>query len=189
MDASDVVPGFPVSLMDELSSSLTADKLPRCFPWARNASEQQKYKRICITFGVIGATRRCTTFQLAASLPNEGFAAHRGGFAATCVYVLEGEKSPVYEFKTENANLFTRYTAYQLLHFFHRNGDDFEDLNCIIVLDLGNRRYAPMYPLPAGSFAAKWDGFAAHCGAASPPHAYICIGGEKVCQSFGDLGN
>ncbi|KAJ8977744.1 hypothetical protein NQ317_005733 [Molorchus minor] len=23
----------------------------------------------------------------------------------------------------------SRYTAYQLLHFFHRNGDDFEDLN------------------------------------------------------------
>ncbi|KAJ8977668.1 hypothetical protein NQ317_010407 [Molorchus minor] len=31
-------------------------------------------------------------------------------------------------------------------------------------LDLGNRRYAPMYPPPAGSFAAKWGGFAAHCG-------------------------
>ncbi|KAJ8970144.1 hypothetical protein NQ317_009115 [Molorchus minor] len=45
--------------------------------------------------------------------------------------------------------------------------------------NLGNRRYAPMYPPPAGSFAAKWGGFAAHCEAASPPHVYICIGGEK----------
>ncbi|KAJ8975155.1 hypothetical protein NQ317_014529 [Molorchus minor] len=27
-----------------------------------------------------------------------------------------------------------RYTAYQLLHFFHRNGDDFKDLNVAYLI-------------------------------------------------------
>ncbi|KAJ8978418.1 hypothetical protein NQ317_018320 [Molorchus minor] len=37
-----------------------------------------------------------------------------------------------------------------------------------------------MYPSPAGSFAAKWGAASPPTvRAASPPHVYICIGGEK----------
>ncbi|KAJ8966581.1 hypothetical protein NQ317_011999 [Molorchus minor] len=37
-----------------------------------------------------------------------------------------------------------------------------------------------MYPPPAGSFAAKWRASPPTVGAASPPHEYIYIGGEKA---------